>query len=125
MFTFEQLLNTFTTFVATSLISTSPEPLKVSRRVNSYPNCTIKWNGELPNWFPIVFNATTTEIVYPRRTANNSDWSIVVRRNKDLNLGCSFDAKNYVKGYADGNDIKIRCKSTGLQVCVCIHFLKN
>jgi len=79
---------------------------------HGYANCTIKWSDPLPSWYPLVFNSSG--IIYPQRTGNNSDWSIVLRRSSNFNLGCS-DATNSVKGYTS-NEVNVVCSRTGLTV---------
>lgn len=127
MFSFDKLMQAFASIFTVSVLSQTDAPppapttlapiqLTKSVRVRGYSNCTIPWSDPLPSWFPLVFNGSNNEIIYPRKTANNSDWGIVVRRNKYFNVGCSVGSSNSLNRYNDKNEVRIRCTSTGLKV---------
>ncbi|CAL8091971.1 unnamed protein product [Orchesella dallaii] len=73
----------------------------------------MKWgDSSLPQWYPLVFDSSG--IIYPRRTANNSDWSIVIPQNSDFTLSCT--TSNKFQHHKKISELKVHCHRSGHQV---------
>ncbi|ODM94704.1 Nuclease EXOG, mitochondrial [Orchesella cincta] len=74
------------------------------QNASSSSSCRIKWGSSLPVWYPLVFN--NAGIIYPHRTGNNSDWSLLIEHNGDFNISCTTAGDFH--GY-NVSDLKVHC----------------
>lgn len=77
-------------------------------------DCTITWDNNLPSWFPLVVNTSSSQIIYPRKA--NNDWKIVVPENKNFTVSCSSDSKISLNNYEGRNEVAVQCSKSSLQV---------